>query len=260
MQHHIFNLSFNNRLYLAPISSSDLEGKHVLDIGTGTGIWAIEFAKEHQDTQVLGFDISACRPASKPANTEFLVQDAESIPWLFPQRFAYIHGRAMMSCFDDAGKVIREAYEKLEPGGWLELQDVIAPWTDVDGSLQGSKLLEFHTNAIEGALSIGRYVKQVIKYPSLLAAAGFEQISEFHYQWPIGAWAKDEKLKKIGEMFRDDLDKTMEPIAERLFGMVKKMPREEINNLVREARRDLFDVNRVRGYMPGLVVYGRKPL
>lgn len=35
-----------------------------------------------------------------------------------------------MSCFNDAGKVIREAYEKLEPGGWLELQDVIAPWTD----------------------------------------------------------------------------------------------------------------------------------
>lgn len=120
--------------------------------------------------------------------------------------------------------------------------------------------MEFHTNTIESALSIGRNVKQVIKYPSFLAAAGFEEITEFHYQWPIGPWADDEKLKKIGEMFRDDLDKTMEPISERLFGMVKKMPREEIDDLVKEARRDLFDVRRVRGYMPGLVVYGRKPL
>ncbi|CZR58031.1 uncharacterized protein PAC_07921 [Phialocephala subalpina] len=260
MQHHIFNLSFSNRLSLAPISSSDLERKHFLDIGTGTGIWAVEFAKAHPEAQVLGFDISVCNPASKPNNTGFVIQDAESTPWPFTQKFYYIHGRAMMSCFNDAGKVICEAYEKLEPGGWLELQDVIAPWTDVDGSLLGSKLLEFHTNTIEAALSVGRDVKQVIKYPSLFVAAGFQEISEFHYQWPIGAWAKDEKLKKIGEMFRDDLDQTMEPIAERLFGLVKKMPRKEIDDLVREARRDLFDVKRIRGYMPGLVVYGRKPL
>lgn len=43
LQHHLFTLTFEGKLYLAPIE--DLEGgiHNVLDIGTGTGIWAIDF-------------------------------------------------------------------------------------------------------------------------------------------------------------------------------------------------------------------------
>lgn len=40
MFHHIFKLALGGRLFLAPISEGPLR---VLDIGTGTGIWAIEF-------------------------------------------------------------------------------------------------------------------------------------------------------------------------------------------------------------------------
>lgn len=43
-----------------------------------------------------------------------------------------------MSCFNDAGKVIKEAWNHLEPGGWLELQDVVAPWVDSSSSLLSS--------------------------------------------------------------------------------------------------------------------------
>jgi predicted RNA methylase len=43
MQHQIFAISFSNKLSLAPISAEKLEGEHVLDIGTGTGIWAVDF-------------------------------------------------------------------------------------------------------------------------------------------------------------------------------------------------------------------------
>lgn len=46
-----------------------------------------------------------------------------------------------MSCFNDAGKVIKEAWEKLEDGGWLEMQDVIAPWDD--GKLESSSTSRF---------------------------------------------------------------------------------------------------------------------
>jgi methylase of polypeptide subunit release factors len=30
----------------------------VLDIGTGTGIWAIDFADEHPEAEVIGTDLS----------------------------------------------------------------------------------------------------------------------------------------------------------------------------------------------------------
>ena len=34
--HHLFLLTFNDKLFLAPIQNP----KNVLDVGTGTGIWA----------------------------------------------------------------------------------------------------------------------------------------------------------------------------------------------------------------------------
>jgi len=45
LQHHLFLLTLSGNLYNAPIK--DLPGgvHNVLDIGTGTGIWAIDFGK-----------------------------------------------------------------------------------------------------------------------------------------------------------------------------------------------------------------------
>lgn len=42
MQHAMMTLLVGNRLYWAPVDDSP---KHVLDLGTGTGIWAIDFGE-----------------------------------------------------------------------------------------------------------------------------------------------------------------------------------------------------------------------
>ena len=41
LQHHLFLLTLDGKLNLAPISNP----QYVLDIGTGTGIWAIEYGE-----------------------------------------------------------------------------------------------------------------------------------------------------------------------------------------------------------------------
>jgi methylase of polypeptide subunit release factors len=41
MQHQICKMTLHGRLHLAPLKKDKLN--HVLDFGTGTGIWAIEF-------------------------------------------------------------------------------------------------------------------------------------------------------------------------------------------------------------------------
>jgi len=48
-QHHIFAMTFDGKLQIAPLPETL---NRVLDIGTGTGIWAIDFADENPDTQV----------------------------------------------------------------------------------------------------------------------------------------------------------------------------------------------------------------
>ncbi|KAK2795450.1 hypothetical protein FQN52_005216 [Onygenales sp. PD_12] len=51
LQHSIYRGVLNGHLYLAPIGANP---KRVLDLGTGTGNWAAEFAEQHPKSQVLG--------------------------------------------------------------------------------------------------------------------------------------------------------------------------------------------------------------
>ncbi|KAI8162846.1 Secondary metabolism regulator LAE1 [Colletotrichum sp. SAR 10_86] len=49
-------------LGLAPPNDSSSNVKRVLDIGTGTGIWAMDFGEDHPDAEVLGIDLSMPTP------------------------------------------------------------------------------------------------------------------------------------------------------------------------------------------------------
>ncbi len=48
----------SNKLYFAPIDKPE----SILDVGTGTGIWAIEMGDDFPDAQILGTDLSATQP------------------------------------------------------------------------------------------------------------------------------------------------------------------------------------------------------
>ncbi|KAF4336903.1 hypothetical protein FBEOM_9226 [Fusarium beomiforme] len=63
LQHHLFLLTFDNRLGLAPPNLPGSMVKRVLDVGTGTGIWAIDFADDHPEAEVLGIDLSPIQPS-----------------------------------------------------------------------------------------------------------------------------------------------------------------------------------------------------
>lgn len=52
LQHHMSVLSLDGKLCLAPFK----ETATVLDIGTGTGIWAIQFARLNPRTKASLFD------------------------------------------------------------------------------------------------------------------------------------------------------------------------------------------------------------
>ncbi len=50
MAHHLWNLILKGDLYEAPLDRP----QRVLDLGTGTGIWAIDFGDMHQESEVIG--------------------------------------------------------------------------------------------------------------------------------------------------------------------------------------------------------------
>ena len=76
MHYHSLRLALNNRHWIAPIE----EPKNVLDVGTGTGIWAMDVADDNPSTQITGIDLSPIQPTAVPPNLQFLIMDADE-PW-----------------------------------------------------------------------------------------------------------------------------------------------------------------------------------
>src|SRR5271155_4740725 len=108
MLHHIWRLILNGELFRAPISRNV---QRVLDIGTGTGIWAIDFADQYPSAQVIGNDLSPIQPDLIPPNLQFLVDDIEDSWGYEDQPFDYVHARFLAGSMLDWPKLMRQAYQ-----------------------------------------------------------------------------------------------------------------------------------------------------
>lgn len=75
---------------------------------------------------VIGSDLSAIQPPKRLANCSFVQEDSEE-KWCFDHKFDYVHLRFVLACFDDDTTMLREAFDNMNPGGWIEYQDV-TPW------------------------------------------------------------------------------------------------------------------------------------
>ena len=151
LQHHEFQLIFGGKLFTAPIPKEKVL-HNVLDIGTGTGIWAIDFGDDHPESQVLGVDLSPIQPTFTPPNVSFQIDDVEA-PWTYSHKFDFIYSRMMMCSLDSYPNFFDQAFANLNPGGYLEMVDPAWPIKLNDGEWpEDSALFKWYVLQMSGGL------------------------------------------------------------------------------------------------------------
>ncbi|KAL9092875.1 MAG: hypothetical protein Q9165_004293 [Trypethelium subeluteriae] len=265
--HHIMHLRCDERLHLAPINPYS---QRILDLGTGTGIWAVMMGELYESASVLGNDLSPIQPTLVPPNVSFEVDDMEK-EWCYNSSFDYIHCRYLAGAIRDWPKLMRQAYEYAhsysskmistltdirytKPGGWVEFKDFTMKFYSTDGSYERSACTSvdehptptpspdrWTTEIITGIKSLGLEPEPGPKLEAWMRDTGFINVVHHLLPIPVGDWPKDKKLKRIGRADRTQFLDGLDAISLRVFTTTRGWRPEEVQVLLTDVRRTLKD-------------------
>ncbi|KAI0380330.1 S-adenosyl-L-methionine-dependent methyltransferase [Hypomontagnella monticulosa] len=257
--HHLSMITMDGKIFLAPLGD-DIQ--KVLDVGCGTGIWAIDFADQFPGAEVVGVDVSPQQPQWIPPNLKFEVDDITQ-PWTYePNSFDYIHVRWLVGAIPDWFHLFREVYKATKPGGYTETMESSCIMQSDDGSVKDGSALDQWSKVFEEAgKKSGRtftIIEQNLQRRAM-EAAGFEVITEETHKTPLGGWAADEKLKLVGQYNGLAVGQDIEGFLTYLWTMVMGWTKEEIQVYAAHLRREMRSPD-IHAYYPTRIVVGRKPL
>lgn len=248
-----------NPLFRSPVK----DPRQVLDIGTGKGIWAIDVADMFPNATVRGVDLFPPPVSWMPPNCVLEVDDVLQ-EWTWREPFDLIHMRIMIGSFDPGewDRVYKQCYDKLRPGGWIEQLEAHPGVECDDGSLPEDNILRGWGPTILGCGErAGRDCDTIDTMPETIRKAGFVDVHEKSYKWPIGPWPRDQKYKEAGMVNFQHWMSGMEGWCMWLltkFGSPKPWTKDEVHVYVAKLRAELKNP-RFHIYQRARRVWARKP-
>ncbi|KAH7467773.1 hypothetical protein FOMA001_g15637 [Fusarium oxysporum f. sp. matthiolae] len=257
--HHWLTLMLDDKLFLPPIGDNP---QKILDIGTGTGIWAINVADEYPSANVIATDITPTQPSFVPPNVEFQIDDAQ-LEWTFePESFDFIHIRYLQGTIGDWDRLYGQMYKALKPGGWFQH---IEPDLQMLSQNPEIKVDDEHifTRWAKVFTQVGETIGCTFdfsngKLSTLAKDAGFVSVTPQTHKIPIGRWPKDKKKKELGTFVGLSFSQALDGFVKLPLCEILKWSPEEMQLFAAEMRKILMNP-KTQAFGHVFSVYGQKP-
>ncbi|KAJ4395751.1 hypothetical protein N0V85_006446 [Neurospora sp. IMI 360204] len=211
LAHHVYTVVLDGKLYNAPLDKKKVQ--KVVDIGTGTGLWAIDFADEFPNAEVIGTDITPIQPSWVPANVKFELDDCNR-EWTWPDNtFDFVHMRMLFGIIEDWDAIFRQAYRTCKPGGYTESFISESSFRSEDGTVKDDSAIAQWGKVWNAA---GRKMGRTFEVYAHnlqqkgMEAAGFVDIEVKEYYIPVGVWHKDKELAEKGLWWKLHVESDLE--------------------------------------------------
>ena len=255
IMHKLVEVSLGGKLNLAPIPENP---QRILDIGTGTGIWAIEMGDRFPDASILGNDLSPTQPRWVPPNVRFEVDDVEA-EWAYHEKFDYIHCRFMGNAIQDWPRLLKQCAANTKSGGYVECIDLDLAWTSPDGSLKPEHAgLKFNREFLRACRQTNMEPCPGPQLETWMKDAGLVDTHTRRFVWPVGTWAADKHLKEVGAWNYLQITEGLEGFIYALFTRQLGYSQKECDVVCAKIRTEMKDP-KIHAMFYLHAAYGKKP-
>ncbi|KAL1623652.1 hypothetical protein SLS56_008173 [Neofusicoccum ribis] len=241
---HWFGLVLKGELNRAPVG----EPQRVLDVGTGTGLWALDFADAHPDSQIIG---------GTAPNCHFIIDDAES-DWVFTEKesFDYIHARYLYPGISDWPRLWQQAFDNMRPGGWAESQEISAWFYSDEPGFESSNIHYWQETIDDATAKMGKRFNTAHEQKQHMINAGFVNVTQEVVEIPVGTWNREHL--EVGKCALLNVFEGLAPTSLAVFTRVLDWDMPTIETLLAGVRNE-FLYHKWKTHLKFYFTYGQKP-
>lgn len=130
------------------------------------------------------------------------------------------------------------------------MQDLTYPIACDDGTLPSDcEVLRSGLLSIEASAKAGRAINLAPKYKTFLEKAGFVDVVEKRFRWPINEWPKDKHYKELGKWSYANINNGLEGLLLGLFTRFLGWSADEVRVFCSAMRKQLRDRS-IHAYIP----------
>lgn len=209
----------------------------ILDIGTGTGEWAVAMAERFPDAEIIATDIGVHQPIDVPQNMFFEVDDAEE-GWTYTEPFDLVHIRGLTGAFRDWTAIYASVYKHLRPGGYFEIADfgTILLKDSIPDSYSSiyNGACQSAADKAERPIGLGHMKR------TLIEGSGLSVVKTKVFDVPLGTWSPDPRRSVAGKMAMISALEGLEATSLRLLTREMNWKEEDVKDLCGKVREEVM--------------------